>query len=131
MQYSEYDRMAREGAKSLEEGKHLEAIAKFQSLLDSDISDIDKSFMAYNIAVVCEKLGHQEETLAWYDHAIAYEQPYFRSQITEHKAAYLANNGHPADALALYEWLYRQNYVQETDKERIWNNICVLKNPRK
>jgi tetratricopeptide (TPR) repeat protein len=130
MQFSEYERITKEGAKLVDEGKYLEAIQSFQSLLDSDISDIDKSFMAYNIAVTCEKMGHRDETLAWYDHAIAYEQPYCRSYITEQKAAYLANNGYPADSLALYEWLYQQNYVQESDKERIWNNICILKNPR-
>lgn len=119
-------------ASDLVDGKDYHgALAIFQSLLDSDISDLDKALMCHNIAVVCDKLGDRETALAWYDHGIAYETPYMRFTAAEYKAAQLNQYGRTAEAIAIYESLLPQPYLIEADKERIWNNLTILRNPRR
>lgn len=132
MEYQEYSRIANEVARLDGEQKFVEAVELLRGLVESDISDLDKSIMCYNAAMICgDKLKLHEDAQAWYDTGIAYEAPYFRFFVTEHKAAYLANSGYPQESLAIYEHLMLQPYVQEVDKERIWNNVVILRNPRK
>lgn len=130
MDYRDYYESAHKGGKLVEEGKHDDAIAVFHALVESDISDLDKANMCYNVAICCEKLNLFDDALRWYDAGVAYEQPYLRFNISEHKAFFLSNRGRDSEALAIYESLYRQPYLTEIDKERIWKNITVLRNPR-
>ena len=105
-------------------------MAGFEELIKSDISDIDKSLMCYNMARACEKGGHLEPALAWYDYGISLEEPFCRCLVREHKAVFLAEQRRDTEALALYEAIFVLPYATEADKERIWKNIVVLRNPR-
>lgn len=131
MLYSEYTRISQEGSKHHDEGRLAEAAKCFASLVESDISDIDRSLMACNVALIHDKMGDTDGALAWYDQAIYFEQPYCRGYAAERKAAYLAEKGRTADSLALYEWLMDQPFSTEAEKERFWANINMLKNPRR
>lgn len=130
MDYQDYVDKANAASKLFDEGDLDGAMAGFDELVKSDISDIDKSMMCYNIARVCEKGGNLEHALEWYDYGISLEEPLCRCLIAEHKAAFFANQRRDAEAIALYEALYGLPYVTEGDKERIWKNLLILRNPR-
>ena len=119
MDYQDYVDAASAANALFDAGKHDEAIAAFEVLLKSDISDIDKSMMAYNIAHICEKAGHLDHALEWFDYGISLEEPLCRCLVREHKAALFENLRRDAEAIAIYEALYTLPYETEPDKERI------------
>jgi tetratricopeptide (TPR) repeat protein len=130
MEYRIYYETSHAASALVDKGDFEPALQMFHDLAHSDISDIDKALMCYNAANVCGKMKRVEDALAWYDAGIAYEQPYMRFLVLEYKAYYLTEQGRDKEALEIYESLYRQPYVTENDKERLWKNITVLKNPR-
>ncbi len=130
MEYRIYYESAHAASAHVDKGEFEQALQLFADLAHSDISDLDKAMMCYNAANVCGKMKRTDDAFAWYDAGIAYEQPYMRFLVLEYKAVYLSELGRDAEALAIYENLYRQPYVTENDKERIWKNITVLRNPR-
>jgi len=130
MDYQTYVDKANAASKKFDEKDFEGAIADFEALVKSDISDIDKSMMCYNITRACEEGGHIDLALEWFDYGISLEEPLCRCLVQEHKAAFLANQRRDAESLAIYESLYAQPYLTESDKERIWKNILVLRNPR-
>lgn len=132
MDYQDYYNKAHKASALKDAGDNLGAIAGFEELVNSDISDLDKATMCRNIAIICEQMGALDQSLAWYEEGMRYEAPYMRTQLLEAKAAHLANfhKGRDAEAIAIYEHLYALPYVTENDKERIWKNLTVLRNPR-
>lgn len=131
MLYTEYYERAHAGAKQMDAGEYDAALETFHALATSDISDLDKSAMCQNIALIYSKMGQHEDALTWYDAAIGLEAPYMRFHAMEQKAAYLGNGKTPEAALPIYEGLYEQPYLTENDKERIWKNIVILRNLRR
>lgn len=131
MEYNVYSDQVKKASDLVDQQQYSAALELLQPLLDSDLSDLDKAIMCHNIAVICEKMGDLDTCLAWYDHGIAYEEPYMRFLVKEHKAGILVTHGRPGEALALYEHLYSLPYAMESEKERFWYNITVLRNPRK
>ena len=130
MDYQVYVDKANAASKMFDEGDLDGAMIGFEELVKSDISDIDKSMMCYNVARVCEKGGHIDHALEWYDYGISLEEPLCRCLVQEHKAAFFANQRRDAEAIALYERIYALPYATEGDKERIWKNLLILRNPR-
>ena len=127
MEYDKYVQSTQHASKLVEKGDYEQAITALEALIMSDISDLDKSMMCLNIGVVYDKMGRTQEALAWYDKGIRYEQPYSRFTITEQKAVYLAEKGYYQESLDLYEGLLAQPYLTENDKERVRNNINILR----
>ena len=130
MDYHVYYEKAHKANDLLEADDHLGAIAIFEELVASDISDLDKANMCQNIAVCCNKMGYTDQAIAWYDEGIRYEAPFMRGLILEYKAAFLAEKRRDAEAIAIYEQIYKAPYALEIDKERIWKNLTILRNPR-
>lgn len=134
MDYQLYVEKAHKANELKEAGDTLGAITLFEELVNSDISDLDKANMCYNIAICCEKLDYDDRALAWYDEGIQYETPHKRTFVTESKAVHFgnryANRERDAEAIAIYEHLYSLPQLLEQDKERIWKNLTVLRNPR-
>jgi tetratricopeptide (TPR) repeat protein len=110
MNYRDYHARATEASNHADKGEHHQAIAIFRALLDEDISDLDKATMSMNIAICCEHLKLPEDALAWYDAAIAIEEPYLRFQCTENKGNCLYRLGRTAEAIAIYERLITRPY---------------------
>ena len=73
MLYQDYESRARQVGALVDAGKYDDALKVLQSLLDSDISDIDKSIMSLNMAVVYGKMNQPGRALEWYDRGISYE----------------------------------------------------------
>ena len=131
MEYHVYAEKAKQAQELTDNANdHMAAITIFEELVNSDISDLDKANMCINIAVCCKKMEYNDQALAWYDEGIRYEQPYSRGFVAEHKAAFLAEIRRDTESIAIYEFLYKQPYLLDFDKERIWKNITILKNPR-
>ncbi|MCG3138225.1 MAG: hypothetical protein HJJLKODD_02086 [Phycisphaerae bacterium] len=127
MDYQQYVEQANQAARFVEVGDFSAAINILQALLQSDISDIDKSLMSYNIAVVCDKMGDATTALQWYDHGIEMEGHYFHYYVAEQKAAYLAQQGQVSQSIELYEHLLNQSFITESDKNRIAQNLELLR----
>lgn len=130
MDYQLYVDKANAASKHFDNNDLEAAMAGFEELIKSDISDIDKSMMCYNMARVCEKGGHTEHALEWFDYGISLEAPLCRCLVLEHKAAFFAEARRDAEALAIYEQIYSLPYATEADKQRVWSNMVILRNPR-
>jgi len=128
MYLEEYEDKAKRIAALVEEARNVEAIELLQELIDSDLSDIDKSMMCVNMAVVYDKMAQPERALNWYDRGISYEAIYFRGFVGENKASYLFKLQRYAECLDIYEDLAQQAFQTESDKFRLKQNIAVVKN---
>ena len=128
MDYQQYYDQTVKVAKLVDEQKDYPgALEVLRTLLDSDIADLDKAVACMNAAVVCEKMGQPEEALAWFDRGMAYEHPHSRFDAAERKAAFLAQNGRDAEALALYEDLLEWPSLTELNKHAFGHNVKVLR----
>lgn len=111
----------------VEKERHADALAAIQTLVASGVSDLDKASVCLHAATVSEKLGRSDDALAWYDRGISYERQHSRVFVAEHKAAYLAGKGRAQESLALYTRIGSESSLTEADKDRIRNNIAIVK----
>ena len=111
----------------VEKERHAEALAALSALVESSISDLDKANACLIAAGVCEKLGQTDKALDWYERGIKYERPHYRFNVAEHKAWYLSTKGRTKESLMLYDRLALEGSMTEADKDRIKNNISLLR----
>jgi tetratricopeptide (TPR) repeat protein len=111
----------------VEKERHAEALASVQALVASGVSDLDKANACLQAAGVAEKLGRSDDALAWYDRGMSYERQHSRFFVAEHKAAYLAGKGRAQESAALYTRIASESSLTEADKDRIRNNLAVVK----
>lgn len=127
MHYQQYAQLAQRASQLVEQGDYAGASQVLHELLSSDISDLDKSVMCLNLAIVCDKQGQIEQALTWYERGIDYERRHSRCTVREKKAAYLVAKGRFRESFAIYEDLLAQGYLTESDKERIRQNLTILR----
>ena len=126
MDYADYVQGTQRAADLVQAGHYDEAMEILRRLLNRDISDIDKSIMCLNIAVVYDKLDQSERALEWHDRGIVFERPYARVFVALHKAGYLATQARVQESLQLYRELATLPFLTESDKETIRHNLDVL-----
>lgn len=126
MDYNDYVKLTERGSGLVDAGEYPAAVKVFEFLVSSDISDLDKSMMCFNLALVHDKMGQTTTALRWYDKGIKYERPHCRFYVTEQKAAYLAQQGSKRESRSIYEELLARPFLTESDKERIRHNVKVL-----
>lgn len=126
MDFLQYQQLSQNAAQLTEAGKFDQADGVYRQLLESDISDRDKSIICYNLTILSEKAGRKYDILKWYDEGIRFEERYCQYFVTEKKAIYLANIGEMSESLAILKQLYQQPYLTEGDKSRIQQNIDIL-----
>jgi tetratricopeptide (TPR) repeat protein len=127
MDYEEYVNQAHQAAQSVEAGEYEQALAIFNTLLSSDISDIDKAMMCHNIGVVLEKMGREQEALSSYERGMSYERLHSRIYLAEQRAGYLYRLGRLAESLRAYEELLYRSSLTEEEKQRVKHNIAALR----
>jgi tetratricopeptide (TPR) repeat protein len=127
MDYARYCDLAEQADKHATAGSIDKAISVFTELVNSDISELDKSLMSVNIATLHERAGRVEDALANFDHAIAYERRHHRHTAAEYKAAFLSRIGRSRECLKLYEDLVGKPWLTEAEKYKFSHNIEVLK----
>jgi Tfp pilus assembly protein PilF len=74
MDYKEFQNRVDHGTQMFDSGNMQAALEIFTGLINSDISDLDKSSMCLNIAVIYDKLGNLQQCLEWYARAIQLEK---------------------------------------------------------
>jgi len=121
MDYQEYQNRIQRGTQMFEAGNMQAALEVFQGLVSSDISDIDKSRMCINVAVVYERNNNPQQALQWYMRGVQYEKPHCRFEAQEYLAVYLT------DGLKVYESLLPSSHLTEEDKLRFRQRIEELK----
>jgi len=126
MDYQEYQNRINRGTQMFDSGNLQAALEIFQGLINSDISDIDKSRMCINVAVVYEKLGNSQLSLQWYMKAVQFEKPHCRIEAQEYLAVYLKEIDRPRDSLRVYESLLPSPHLTEEDKLRLRQAIEEL-----
>jgi tetratricopeptide (TPR) repeat protein len=122
-----YAEEVRRASSLVESGAYEDAVAVLQDLLARDISDIDKSMMCLNVAIVLDKMGRTHEALEWFAKGAGYERPHDRFYVAEQRAIYLAEKGRDAESLVLHEDLLTNPGLTEDDKQRIRHNIETLR----
>lgn len=127
MDYQEYQNRINRGTQMFDSGNLQAALEIFQGLINSDISDIDKSRMCINVAVVYEKLGNSQLSLQWYMKAVQFEKPHCRIEAQEYLAVYLKEIDRPRDSLRVYESLLPSPHLTEEDKLRLRQAIEELR----
>jgi tetratricopeptide (TPR) repeat protein len=127
MDYKDFQNRVDYGTQMFDSGNMQAALEIFTGLINSDISDLDKSSMCLNIAVVYDKLGNVQQCLEWYTRAVQLEKPHCRFDSQEYLAAYLKQIGRPRDSLKILESLLSSTHLTENDKVRVRKNIDELK----
>lgn len=119
MDYQEYQNRINRGTQMFEAGDYQTALETFISLVNSDISDVDKSRMCINVAVIYEKMTNVQQALQWYSRAVQFEKPHCRFEAQEYLAVYLKEIERPRDSLRIYESLLTSPHLTEEDKVRL------------
>ena len=128
MDYDEYFKKGESVSALVEKGDYRAAMDLAQSLLSSDISDLDKSIMSLNMAIIHTKMSSPvDETLLWFDRGIALETPLHRCRIAIDKMAHMAERKKPVEALAICEELLRRRETTESEKVYMQRNVDTLK----
>jgi Tfp pilus assembly protein PilF len=127
MDYKDFQNRVDYGTQMFDSGNMQAALEIFTGLISSDISDLDKSSMCLNIAVVYDKLGNVQQCLEWYTRAVQFEKPHCRFESQEYLASYLKQISRPRDSLKILESLMASSHLTENDKVRVRKNIDELK----
>ncbi len=127
MNYKDFQNRVDYGTQMFDSGNLQAALEVFSGLVSSDISDMDKSSMCLNIAVVYDKLGNLQQSLEWYARAVQYEKPHCRFEAQEYLANYLKQISRPKESLKILEALLASTHLTESDKVRVRENIEGLK----
>jgi len=127
MDYKDFQNRVDYGTQMFDSGNLQAALEIFTGLINSDISDLDKSSMCLNIAVIFDKLENHTQSLEWYARAVQFEKPHCRYEAQEYMATYLKQINRPRDALKILESLFVSTHLTETDKVRVKQNIEDLK----
>lgn len=128
MNTTEYDKvMAQVVELADRHHKYSDAIDLLQTLLDSDLPQVDRSVAALNIATMCEKLGHESHALQWFDHAIALERPFFRCLAAMQKATFLHRKGRFAESAEVYADLLTENYHTLHERAALEHNLLLAR----
>jgi len=127
MNYKEFQNRVDHGTQMFDSGNMQAALEIFTGLINSDISDLDKSSMCLNIAVVYDKLNNLQQCLEWYSRAIQLEKAHCRFEAQEYLADYLKQINRPRDSLKLLESVLASTHLTESDKVRVRQNIEDLK----
>lgn len=123
MNFKDFQNRVDYGTQMFDSGNLQAALEAFTQLVSSDISELDKSSMCLNIAVVYEKLGNVQQCLEWYAKAIQFEKPHCRFEAQEYLANYLKQINKPRDSLKILEGLLNTSHLTEADKVRVRENI--------
>jgi tetratricopeptide (TPR) repeat protein len=127
MNYKDFQNRVDYGTQMFDSGNMQTALEAFTGLVSSDISDLDKSSMCLNIAVVYDKLGNLQQSLEWYARAVQFEKPHCHFEAQEYLANYLKQIGRPKESLKILESLISSTHLTESDKVRVRENIEGLK----
>jgi tetratricopeptide (TPR) repeat protein len=127
MDYKDFQNRVDHATQMFDSGNMQAALEGFTALVNSDISDIDKSAMCLNIAVIYDKLGNLQQCLEWYTKAVQFEKPHSRFEAQEYLATYLKQISRPRDSLKILESLLSSTHLTENDKVRIRQSIEELK----
>lgn len=127
MDYKDFQNRVDYGTQMFDSGNMQAALEIFTGLINSDISDLDKSSMCLNIAVVYDKLGNLQQCLEWYARAVQLEKLHCRYDAQEYLATYLKQINRPRDSLKVLESILASTHLTESDKVRVRNNIEDLK----
>jgi tetratricopeptide (TPR) repeat protein len=123
MNYKDFQNRVDYGTQMFDSGNMQAALEVFTGLVNSDISDLDKSSMCLNIAVIYDKLNNRQQCLEWYAKAIQLEKPHCRFEAQEYLANYLKGINHPRESLKILEGLLNSTHLTESDKVRIRESI--------
>ncbi len=127
MNYKDFQNRVDHGTQMFDTGNMQAALEIFTALVNSDISDLDKSAMCLNIAVVYDKLSNVQQCLEWYSRAVQFEKAHCRYEAQEYLATYLKGINRPRESLKILESLLASTHLTEADKVRVRDNIEELK----
>lgn len=126
MDFNTYRELATKASDLHGAGKSAEALKILTELVLSDISDIDKSVMCLNAAIICDSMGDPEQAIKWYDRGIAHEQVQSQYGVAIRKAVYLFEKKRHNESLTVFDGLLSKPYLVENDRVAIQSNVKLI-----
>ena|SRR4028118_875630 len=114
-------------ARLVENSERDDAIVVLRPLIECELHDLHKTIVCVNMAIIFGQKGQDSDALAWYDRAIGYERAHGKFFAAERKAAFMAEKNWNSDSLTMYERLLTEFSPDGDDRERIEQNIALLK----
>lgn len=129
MTYAEYCDRCQKVADLVEKQQdYPSAVEVLQGLIDdASLPEVDRSMMCLNMALVCEKMGHDDHAISWYEHAASLDRPMMRASASMRKADKLIQMKRTADAIALYEDLLSEPFLAMSERHVIEHNLAALR----
>jgi tetratricopeptide (TPR) repeat protein len=129
MTYAEYCDRCQHVAELVDKQKdYAAAVQVLQGLIDdASLPELDRSMMCLNVALVCEKMGHDEHAVSWYEHAASIDRPLMRATATLRKADKLIQMKRTTEAIALYEDLLNEPFLAMSERHVIEHNLAALR----
>ncbi len=127
MDFLEYTDAMNAAASLHQAGNYSEAIASFEALLSSDISDRDKGIICHNIAAIYREQDRTEQAIRWYERGRNYERPHGGTINVTALGGYLYDVGRLYESLAVWEDMVRWPSLTEFEKSNIRKNIVTIK----
>jgi len=126
--HERYTRDIHAAVQLFESGRLEEAALAWRGLAsDPELPFPDRVVQLQNLALTFTRLGRMVEAEAAYDEGIAIEQRLLRGYLLEAKAAWLVERGRSGDAVAIYEWLLGQFWLDSGQIQRYQQNLAALR----
>ena len=114
-------------ARLVERGEHDDALLVLRPWVETPLPPFQKMIACVNTAAIYAMKNQVTDALAWYDRGIEHELPQGIFFAAERKAAYLAEQGRASESLAIYEGLLWEPSLKDEDRERIQQNVSILR----
>lgn len=126
-----YTRDIQTAVELFESGRLEEAALAWRAMAsDPTLPLPDRAVQLKNLALTCTKLERIDDAEAAFDEAIGIEERLPRGYLREEKAAWLVERGRLGEAVAIYEWLLEQYWLDSSQIRRCQHNLASLSGPR-
>jgi predicted negative regulator of RcsB-dependent stress response len=112
--------------KLVNRGDYADAVTAMHPWVFADVSDWNKTIIAYNLAQVFIHMGQHDHAIVWFDYGIDLEQPLARTLVAEGKAAYLHGKGRVDEAVAIWSGLLAGTLLDADGRRRVETNLRTV-----
>ena len=109
-------------AKFAGRGDHADAITVMVPWASWNLPPFENTILAYNLAQMFLKLGDADSALAWFDWGLEHDRAIRRTFIAEAKAALLYEQGHRAEADAMWAQMLAEGWLDDAGRQRVEAN---------
>lgn len=114
-------------ARLADRGDYDDAITVMVPWSEWSLPPFQRAVLGYNLAQMFVRLARADEALLWFDWGIGHEREAGKTFVSEGKAVFLAEQGRPAEAIALWEALLDEGRLDAQARAKVEQNIATVK----